>query len=303
MKLDDYQPSTPNTLNVQGVMLLVAITLIWGTTFPVIKNAFHSLSPAALIATRFTVAAVPFTVYLRDLNTQLLRDGILLGLVLFASFATQATALEFMCANRAAFIASLNAILVPLLGSLLGQQVRLRIFLAAGLALLGIGVMSWESGVLGIGELLMFGEAFIYAVYILMLEGATLRHPPLSLTAIQLWVIAVLSAVWVAPELVGQLEAIGNNFSALLYLGLVATAVTTWLQAMAQRQASAHETALFYTLEPVFSAVFSFLLLGEKFSGRGLVGAFLVLAAMVVSQSRGKSTDGNSEVQLGDPVS
>lgn len=304
MKLEDYQQSIiPNTLNLQAVIMLVAITLIWGTTFPVIKNACDNLSPSVLIATRFTVAAVPFAMYLRNLNTQLLRDGVLLGLVLFASFATQATALETMCANKAAFIASLNAILVPLLGSLLGQRVRLRIFLAAGLALLGIGVMSWESGVLGIGELLMFGEAFIYAVYILMLEGATLRHPPLSLTAIQLWVIAVLSVVWAAPELVEQFQAVGQNFSALLYLGVVATAVTTWLQVVAQRQTSAHEVALFYTLEPVFSSVFSFWLLGEKFGGRGLVGAFLVLAAMVVSQGKGKSTDYDSELQIGNPVS
>lgn len=303
MKLDNYQQSTPNTLNLQGVMLLVAITLIWGTTFPVIKNQFHSLSPAALIATRFTIAALPFAMHLRGLNARLLRDGVLLGIVLFVSFVTQATALETICANRAAFIASLNAILVPLLGSLLGERIGLKIFLAAGLAFIGIGVMSWESGVLGIGELLMFGEAIIYALYILMLEGATLRHPPRSLTAIQLWVIALLSMVWAAPELVGQLQAITQNFSALLYLGLVATAITTWLQAVAQRQASASETALFYTLEPVFSALFSFWLLGEKFGIRGLIGAGFVLAAMVVSQSKERSADYDNEVQLSDLVS
>lgn len=301
--IDPHKQPTQNALNVQGVMLLVAITLIWGTTFPLIKDAFGSLSPAALIATRFAVAAMPFVPHLRGLNANLLRDGVLLGLVLFVSFATQATALETICANRAAFIASLNAILVPLLGSLLGQRVRVGTFLAAGLALTGIGVMSWESGALGVGDLLMFGEAFIYAVYILMLEPATLRHPPLSLTAIQLLVIAVLGAVWAAPELVGQVEAISKNFSALLYLGLVATSVTTWLQAMAQRKASAHETALFYTLEPVFSAVFSFWLLGEKLGVRGLVGAGLVLAAMVFSQSGGKGTEYDSTVQVSDLVS
>lgn len=303
MKLSDAQQSTPDTLNIQGVIMLIVITLIWGTTFPVIKNAFENLSPAALIATRFIVAAVPFTVYLRGLNTQLLRDGLLLGGVLFASFATQATALESICANRAAFIASLNAILVPLLGALLGQRVGLRIFLAAILAFTGIGVMSWESGALGIGDFLMFGEAIIYAIYILLLEGATKRHSPLSLTAIQLWVIAILSAVWVAPELVGQIEAISKNFSVLLYLGLVATAVTTWLQAVAQRQTSAHETALFYTLEPVFSAGFSFWLLGEKLGVRGLVGALLVIVAMVVSQSKAKGTVYDGKEQLGAPVS
>lgn len=278
--------TTKKALHTQGVMLLVAIALIWGTAFPLIRDAVGSLSPSALIATRFVVAAVAFVPCTRGLNAHLVRDGALLAFVLFATFATQAIGLETISANRAAFICGLNVVLVPLLGPLLGQRVPSRAFLAAGLALTGIGVMSWEGGVLGFGDLWMFGSALSYAVYILMLEVATLHHPPLSLTAIQLLIMAVLGAVWAAPELAGQLGAIGKNFIALLYLGLVATATTIGLQAVAQRWVPAHETALIYALEPVFAAVFSFWLLGERLGTRGLVGAGLVLAAMVLSQRR-----------------
>jgi drug/metabolite transporter (DMT)-like permease len=125
-----------------------------------------------------------------------------------------------------------------------------------------------------------------YAIYILLLEAATLRHPPLALSAVQLVLVAGVSVIWAAPEIVAQLPTIATHWGQLLYLGLVVTAITTITQAVAQQWVSAHETALLYTLEPVFAAIFSFWLLGERFGGRGFIGAGLVLTAMVLSQSQ-----------------
>jgi drug/metabolite transporter (DMT)-like permease len=272
--------------HIQGLILLVVITLIWGTTFPLVEYVVNGISPAALIAVRFAVASVIFLPQLRNINAKLLKDGLLLGLLLFSSFATQAIALQTIHANRAAFIASLNTILVPLLGLLLGQRLRPKTFLAAFLAFSGIGVMSWESGALVIGDLLMFCEAFVYSIYLLALESATRHHPSQALTAIQLWVVTVLGALWVGPELVGQLEVIHNNLPVIIYLGVIATAGSTWLQAIAQVSVSAFDAAIFYTLEPVFATIFSFLLLGQKLGISGLIGATLVLVAMVLSQTK-----------------
>jgi len=270
----------------QGIILLVAVTIFWGTTFPLVKETIVSLSPGTLIAIRCALAGLAFAVHLRHLNMRSLRDGAILGLLLFASLATQAIALETISANRAAFIASLNVILVPLLGQLLGQRVLVTTFLAAGLALGGVGVMSWEEGVLSVGDLWMVGDVLCYTTYIMTLEFVTPRHPPLLLTALQILIVGMLATVWAAPELIGQLEALSTNFSNLIpivYLALV-TAATTWLPAIAQNSVSAQETAIIYTFEPAFAAVFSFWLLGEKLGVRGWLGAGMVLAAMILSQ-------------------
>jgi hypothetical protein len=69
----------------------------------------------------------------------------------------------------------------------------------------------------------------------------------------------------------------------IVYLALV-TAATTWLPAIAQNWVSAQETAIIYTFEPAFAAIFSFWLLGEKLGVRGWLGAGMVLAAMILSQ-------------------
>ena len=132
--------SPPQNQHTQGILLLVVVTMLWGTTFPLVKQTVVNISPGALIAIRCSLAAVAFAPHLRDLNARLVRDGALLGLLLFSSLATQSLALESISANRGAFIASLNVILVPLLGQLLGQRLLLGTFLAAGLALSGIGV-------------------------------------------------------------------------------------------------------------------------------------------------------------------
>lgn len=302
IEFNNYSQRSPNTLRAWGIAVLLVVTLIWGTSYPVLKGAVSSLSPSAILATRFAVAALPFTLYLRFLNLPLLRDGVLLGLIIFSTLTLQTVALETTSANHAAFIASFNVILVPLLGQLLGRQVFMKTFLAAGIAIFGVGVMCWESQQIVIGDLLMLGNAFLYSIYILQLESITLRHPILPLTAIQLWVIAIVSLIWAAPDLVRQHEVIGANLGVILYLGLMDTAATIMLQVLAQRWVNAYETALMYTLEPIFGAVFSFLLLGEKLGIRGLIGATLVLVAMVFGQSKSQDTEMYDEIQVNEPI-
>lgn len=289
---------TGNTLYIRGIILLVFINIISATTFPLTKEIISDLSPSALIAARFVIAATVFTLNLRNINALLFRDGIVLGLLFFFFLAIETIALQTIPANRAAFIGSLNALIVPLLGWLSGQRVLLRTFIAAGVAVIGIGVMFWEGGELAIGDVLMLVDAFVYAVYVLFLERIAPRHPTLTLTSVQLLFIAGLGVLWNNTQILNQFEVIRQHWGEILYLGLVATAAVIWLQTLAQRWVSANETALLYTLEPLFSVVFSFWLLGEHLGIRGIIGAILVLAALLVSQSPPKSeAEAKVEVQ------
>lgn len=276
---------TKNSLHLKGIMLLILVNVISATTFPLIKDIVTSLSPSALIASRFVIAAGIFTVNLRNLNALLVRDGILLGLLLFFFLGIETIALKTIPANRAAFIGSLNALIVPLLGWLSGQRVPLKTFLAAGVAVIGIGVMFWEGGELGIGDLLMFVDAFVYAAYILFLERVASRHPTLTLTSVQLLFIATVGVLWSNTQIFNQFEVIRQHWGAILYLGLLATAAVIWLQTLAQQWVSSEEAALLFTLEPLFATIFSFWLLGEHLGIRGLIGAILVLVALLLSQS------------------
>ncbi len=250
-----------------------------------------NLSPAVLVAVRVTVAAIVFVPWLRRLDATLMRDGFFLGVIYFAGYLTVTLSLETTSASRSAFIVSLHVILVPLLMGLLRHRLPKTVFLSAGLASLGIWMMSWEGNGLNIGDGWAFLCAFAYAIYIVLLGGVTAQHPTLTLTAVQLWIMALLSLLWASPNLIQQSSAIVHSFGPILYLGLVSTALTTWTQAIAQRRVPAYETALIYTLEPVFATIFSFWLLGEQLGIQALTGAGLVLIAMLLNQRQKPTED------------
>jgi drug/metabolite transporter (DMT)-like permease len=168
-----------------------------------------------------------------------------------------------------------------------GQKFSLKALVSAAIALFGIGLMSWESGALRAGDFWMLVCALSYAAYVLMLDGVAERHASLKLTAVQMFTVTAFSLLWVLHEAMSNTLVQSYDFNTvtiLLYLGVLATAGTTWAQVIAQKHVSAYDTALMYTLEPVFALLFSFLLLNETLGMRGVLGSGLILVAMVVSQ-------------------
>ncbi len=281
-----------------GILLIFIITIILGTIPAVVKQLITDLSPATLLAIRFTIGAIILTPFVRNINLSLVRDGAILGLLLFAIFATATIGLETVSANRASFFFALNMVFVTLFELLFRKRLSVRAVLAAILAFSGIGVMSWEIGEPAIGFFWLLGFALCDAAYMIVLEFFSPLHSPLPFTTIQLWVVAVLSILWAAPELTEQLEAIQTNLGLLIYLGVFATGVLMLLHVLAQRWISAYEASLLLALEPVFGAIFAFLLLGETFETRGFIGAAMVLVGIVVILTAPKIDESDSELPL-----
>jgi drug/metabolite transporter (DMT)-like permease len=267
-----------------GTLTLVLITLIWGSTFVIVKETVASVPPALLLALRFSVAALLFA-WVRPTRAALL-PGLVLGVLSFAGFATQTLGLVSTTASKAAFITGLSVILTPLFSALwFRHSVPARAYLAAAVALVGLGLMSF-SGPLGVttGDLWVLGTAVFYAFYIIYLGEVAPKHGALELSALQFWPMAALAWLWALPQLgqIGSLSA--PSVWSLLYLGAVATALVSVLQVQAQRVVSAHVAALIFVLEPVFAALFAYVLLGEALGVWGWVGAGLVGAAMLLSE-------------------
>jgi drug/metabolite transporter (DMT)-like permease len=275
---------------IQGVLVLVFVTMLWGSTFPLVQIAQRVLEPAQLIALRFSVAALVFVPWLfRARGAAIWRDGALLGLFLFAAFGAQAVGITTVSPGRAAFITGLNVIFVPLMLPFLRRRVPLVAFIGAGLAFTGIGVMSWDAGALSfsLGDLWVLGCAITYAIYVLLLERYAVRHDALQLTAVQLFTVGLLGLIWVAPSLTRSFPFEKLDAPLLLiitYLGVIAVSLTTWLQTIVQRVMPAFQTAVIYSLEPVFAAIFSWWWVGEGLKPQGFFGAALILLAMIVSQ-------------------
>ncbi len=289
--------------HIVGISLLVVVTVIWGTTFPIVKNAVERLTPAELITSRFLVAALVLSPWLFKAPKKLWLEGGLIAVVLFISYVTQVIGLTTVSSSRAAFITGLNVILVPLLLPFLRKRVPSAAFFAAALALGGIAVMSLQGLRLSfsIGDAWVLGCAISYAAYIIMMDRVVSKYEPLPLAAVQVAIVAVLGFAWALPNLIAQppTQAVLENWLSIVYLGIVATALTTLAQSYAQRFVAAFQTAVIYALEPVFAAVFSVWWLGEVLTVNALIGAGLIIVAMIVSQFDPEESKKSQEESMG----
>lgn len=269
-----------------SVLLLVLVTVIWGTTFAVVKETLTTVSVPLLLALRFSLASLLLG-WVRPAR-KTFGPSLVLGGLLFAGFATQTLGLSLTTASKAAFITGLSVILTPILGALwFRQRVPPRGFVGAGLAVAGLGLLTLggEAG-LNVGDLWVLGTAVFYALYIIYLGEVTRQHDPLALSAMQLWPVTVLCWLWALPEVGAVADVQPSALIAIVYLAVAATALTTWLQTVAQRVVPAYAAALIFALEPVFAALFAYLLLAETLSAQGWLGGALVVLAMVVAEFR-----------------
>ena len=281
----------------RGLLLLVLVTALWGSTFAVVKELGDLLPPSVLIAWRFLIAGVvllPMLALTRSEATgqpasrPLWRDGLILGAWLIAGYGTQTIALQTTSANRAAFFTALSVVLVPVwLTFAQRRPLPMVLWLALPLAVTGLALLSWEGGALVVGDVWALACAVTYAGFIIALERAASRHEVLRFTFAQLAAVTLLAWVWAVLAAPAQLWPPAGAWGPLLYLGIAATALTTLLQTVGQRAVSAAEASLIYALEPVTAGLFSFLLIGERIGARGALGGLLVVAATILSQRAG----------------
>lgn len=270
-----------------GVISLVLVTVIWGTTFVVVKEALDTIPVALLLAVRFTLAALLLAWAKWDRRA--LVPALVLGLLSFAGFATQTAGLAITSASNAAFITGLSVILTPLVARVwLKRALSARVLLAASVALAGLGLMTLRNGFAAVnaGDLLVLVTALTYAMYIVYLGEVAGKVRGTSLAMMQHLPMAALAWLWAAPE-VGKLASVPiGTYLAILYLAVVATALVAVVQTYAQRVVPAHLAALIFVLEPVFAAGFAMLLIGERLGTLGWLGASLILVAMVLAEGR-----------------
>ncbi|WP_426177314.1 DMT family transporter [Massilia sp. TWR1-2-2] len=285
----------------RGILALLLVTLVWGTTFPAMKDLTVYFSPVWIIFLRFALAAVLLAPFLYKAGRDDLVSGGLLGVLLFFCYVFQVEGLALTTSNRNAFICGLNVLVVPLLGVVAGKMPEKRIAYALLLAIAGLTALCWDGGAWGRGDTLALLGAFAFGVYIKMMEFRTRRASRLmTLTAAQILTVALCAAVWLLAREVPRTtidagndfanywtyiaQGIGQHAINLAYLGVVATAAIISLQGWGQARSTANEAAVIYAFEPAAAAFFAFFWLGETLTARGWMGAVLLIAGMIVSQ-------------------
>lgn len=273
---------------------LVLATLIWGSTFVLVKDVVGQVPPLLFLAARFMLGAVALAIMVtiarrwRGLSWQELIWGGLLGFFLWAGYAFQTIGLQWTTASNAGFITGLSVVLVPVFGIfLLHKAPEGWSWVGVVLATVGLALLSLhlEDGLrMNAGDPIVLGCAVAFAFHIVLISKFAWRADPLRLTLVQVVVAGVLNAVssGLFERPVGPMG--GEIWAAAAFLGLVATALAFGAQVTVQRFTSAVHTALIFTLEPVFAAIFSVWLQGDRLGATGLTGGALIVLGMVLAE-------------------
>jgi drug/metabolite transporter (DMT)-like permease len=214
-----------------------------------------------------------------------LAASLLMGIALFAGYALQTFGLQLTTPAKAGFVTGLSVVMVPVVATLaLHQKLGRGAWLGVGLATAGLALLTLNAGFsVNPGDVLVFGCAAAFACQILLTGRFAPRFDPLLLTFGQIVVVALLAA---AAALVVERPAIptGSVLFAAAFTGILATSLAFGVQTVAQRFTSSTRTALIFATEPIFAALFSFLLIGEVLGLRQLAGCGLILAGMVLAE-------------------
>ncbi|MFC5477923.1 DMT family transporter [Massilia suwonensis] len=285
------------TRHLHGILALLLVTLVWGTTFPAMKDLTGHFSAVWIILVRFALAALLLSPFLWRAKLADVKSGAILGGLLFFCFVFQVEGLALTSSNRNAFICGLNVLVVPLLGVLAGRLPERRIVLALIMSIAGLAALCWDGGAWGLGDSLALMSALCFGVYIKVMEVRTRSATRLlSVTAAQIGIVALCAMVWLLAREVpadaaergarigGVVSAIGQHVWNFAYLGVIATAAIISLQTWGQSRTTANEAAVVYAFEPAAAAFFGYFWLGEAMTARGWLGGLLLISGMIVSQ-------------------
>lgn len=290
-----------------AVILLLLVSLIWGGEFVLIDLAVAQMPTHTFNAIRFLVAALsllPLLWISRDQLRNIRWPGLLgasalLGFMLFIGFYTQTEGLRFTSVSNAGFITGLNVPLVPLLGFILfRKQVAKAVWLGVLLATFGLYLLTIGDKLeFNKGDVLVLICAFGFAGHILFTGRFVDKMPVVPLSIIQLLAVSLYSTIAAlmstepafyypgTPPLTWLEQLLDPIIlSSVLIAGVLGTAYAFWAQSASQQILESHKVALIFATEPVFAHISAWLFLDEHLGTKGLIGAGLIILAMLVSE-------------------
>ena len=274
-------------------LLLVMVTVVWGSSFVIMKDLVDDVNPAWLLAVRFALAAVALALLSlkhRKLffQREYVKYGIIIGLPLFVGYLLQTIGLTDTTPGKNAFLTASYCVMIPFLNwaALHGKPNRFHV-VAAFMCLFGIGLISLNEGFsVSFGDAFSLSCAFFYALQLIFMVKFGRDRNPAVLTIWQLVVISVGSAlVALATGTPFDFSMLGGEaWLALVYLAVVVTALAILFQNVGIANVEPATAGLLLSLESVFGVAFSIALGYEALTPRVLVGFLVVFAAIVVSE-------------------
>ena len=270
---------------------LLLATIIWGSSFFLMKNAVDQIPTPYLLGIRFSVAAVLLAIIfakrLKIINKEYIWQSAIIGLCLYLAYFVQTLGLARTTPGKNAFLTAVYCIIVPFLYWMVDRKRPGKSnVIAAFLCVAGIGLVSLTSDLtMGPGDALTLLGGFFYAAHIVVVAKFGKDKDMFVVTTLQFAYSALyagITALILRPEM--NLSVSNNLWIELSYLAVACTAVALLLQNLGQKYTHPSSASLILSLESVFGVIFSVIFYDEKLTLRIVAGFILIFVAIVISE-------------------
>ncbi|MBI4670693.1 MAG: DMT family transporter [Chloroflexi bacterium] len=280
---------------------LIAMTVIWGLDFIVIKTTLSEISPFAFMAGRFVIAGtlLVLVVKWRQGGFGIPRADwgkvALLGIVgttIYQPLFLNGLALT-KASNSALILASTPAFIVLLNRFIRGERFTLRGWVGIALSFLGITLIVFSSGDLTLDSSALLGDVFILAATILwslysVLSAPLLkRYSSLSLTALSTLFGTIPLVILSIPALLAQPwpSVSPGGWSGLLYSAIFAIVVAYVIWNIGVQRIGGARTAMYNNLTPVIATLAATVFLSESLTVLKIAGAIVIFVGLYLART------------------
>ena len=272
----------------RALVVLVVVTAIWGVTFVQVKDAVALYPLFAFLALRFAIASCTLAPGLRRVRT-LGAGGVgaaaLAGSLVGAGYVLQTAGLQRTSVSSTGFITGMYVVLTPLIAlALFRARIGVLTWAGIGLATVGLALLSGVHAGSVVGDVLVLAGAAVYSLQIVLMERYAPRYDAIAFTLVEM--LAAFGGLAVVAAALGDLRMPHGwtVWGALVVTGVFASALGYLAQTWAQRRATATQTALAFTLEPVWTAFFGFTLAGDRLGAVAWLGCVLIMAGIGIAE-------------------
>ncbi|NLM43331.1 MAG: DMT family transporter [Clostridiales bacterium] len=272
---------------IKADLMLLMITIFWGASYMLTKLGLGDLEPFNLIALRFIIAFILSTAVFHkqvlSADKKTIKYSLILGMLLVGMFISMTYGLQYTTASNAGFLISLSVVLIPVISYFfLKQKIEKKIILSLFLVVIGIALLSLDTQFrMNVGDLLCILCALFCAVHVIVIGIYTKEVDSIALGTLQLGfagLFCIIISILIEDV---KLPNTALSWFSILMLSIFCTAIGYIVQSTAQKYTTATHTGLILSLEPVFSAILGYFVLGETLATRGYIGALLMLLSVL----------------------
>ncbi len=272
----------------KSILYILIATIIWGSTFPLMKIALEYINPILFNLLRFLIAVIiflPFSIKrLLNFRKTDFFSGIILGLFVSMGYIFQIVGLKYTDPDSSTFITSLYIVVAPILAYfLLKEKLKIKNGISLIIAIIGLLLIShsYEYG-FNTGDILTVISAISYGFQVVLIDKYSKEMDIFILSFYQLLFVTIFTS-FLLPFYGISLIFNTSIILIIIYISVFATAIALFMQIIGQRDIDSKTASFIFVFEPVFGAIFSFLIFSENFDYSMFAGSVLILIASFIS--------------------